>query len=117
MIRDSFVEPQCWSADDSLIVYTRNKPRKQTVVTYNVKTKQKTEIASGGYASWVPGTDEISFKNCGEDLQRCTYYGIRPDGSHTRVLFKTLASTTALSWSSDGRLVSYVSVGRPSELF
>jgi hypothetical protein len=113
--RDSFVEPQCWSADDSLIVYTRNKPMKQTVVIYNVKTKQKIEIAAGGNASWVPGTDEISFKNCGEDLQRCIYYGIRPDGSHTRVLFKTLASTTALSWSSDGRLASYVSVGRPNE--
>jgi hypothetical protein len=114
--RDSFVQPQCWSTDDTLIVYTRNQPRKQTVVTYNVYTKQKTEIAAGGNASWVPGTDEISFKNCGEDLHRCVYYGIRPDGSHTRVLFKTLASITALSWSSDGRLASYVSAGRPNEL-
>jgi len=113
--RDSFVEPPCWSADDTLIVYTRNQTRKQTVVTYNVKTKQKTEVAAGGHASWIPGTDEISYKNCGEDLQHCIYYGIRPDGSHSRVLFKTLASITALSWSSDGRLASYVSVGRPNE--
>lgn len=112
---DSFFEPQCWSRDGSLIVYTRNQVMKQTVVAYNPKTKQKTEVASGGYANWIPGTDWISFKDCGVELQRCTYYEVRSDGSDKRVLFKTLAATTPLSWSSDGRLAAYVSVGRAKE--
>lgn len=115
---DSFFEPQCWSRDGSLIVFTRNQDRgKQTVITYNVKTKQEIEIASGGNATWIPGTDWISYKYCGEDLRYCTYYEVRPDGSDAKVLFKTIGADAALSWSSDGRLAAYVSVGRSTEPF
>jgi hypothetical protein len=113
---DSFFEPQCWSRDGSMVVFTRNQPLgKQTVVTYNVKTKQKIEIASGGNATWIPGTDRISYKYRGEDLHYCTYYEVRPDGGDAKVLFKTIAADAGLSWSSDGRLAAYVSVGRPTE--
>lgn len=112
---DAFFEPQCWSRDGNTIVFTRNLPMKQTVVVYNITTKQKTEIASGGYATWIPGTDWISYKYCSEDLFSCTYYEVRPDGSGAKVLFKTLAADAALSWSSDGRLAAYVSLRRPTE--
>jgi WD40 repeat protein len=108
---NAFFEPRCWSRDGSLIAYTRNLTMKRTVVIYNIKTRQKTEIALGGNANWIPGTDWISFKHCGLDLQYCTYYQVRPDGSGAKVLFKTLAADTGLSWSSDGRLAAYVSVG------
>ena len=113
---DSFFEPQCWSRDGSLVVFTRNQERgKRTVVTYNVKTRQKTEIASGGNATWIPGTDWISYKYCGVDLKYCAYYEVRPDGSGAKVLFKTIAADAGLSWSSDGRLAAYVSVRRWTE--
>jgi hypothetical protein len=113
---DSFFEPQCWSRDGNLIVFTRNQERgKRTVVTYNFRTKQKTEIVSGGDATWIPGTDWISYKYCGEDLHYCTYYEVRSDGGDAKVLFKTIGADAALSWSSDGRLAAYVSVGRWTE--
>ncbi len=113
---DSFFEPQCWSRDGSLVVFTRNQDRgRRTVVTYNIRTKQKIEIASGGNATWIPGTDWISYKYCGIDLKYCTYYEVRPDGSGAKVLFKTIAADAALSWSSDGRLAAYVSVRRWTE--
>jgi hypothetical protein len=113
---DSFVEPQCWSRDGILVVLTRNEPRgKRTVVTYNLKTRQKIEIASGGNATWIPGTDWISYKYCGEDLRYCTYYKVRPDGSGAQVLFQTIGADGALWWSSDGRLAAYVSGARLTE--
>jgi hypothetical protein len=111
----AFFEPQCWSHDGNLVVYTRNKPRKQTVVIYNLETKKKTELGAGGYATWIPGTDWITFKDCGIDLHRCTYYKVRRDGTGKKILFKTLAATSPLSWSSDGRLAAFVSAGRPTE--
>ena len=112
---EAFFEPQCWSHDGNLVVYTRNKPRKQTVVIYNFETKKKTELGAGGYATWIPGTDWITFKDCGIDLQRCTYYKVRRDGTGKKILFKTLAATSPLSWSSDGRLAAFVSTSRPTE--
>ena len=112
---EAFFEPQCWSHDGNLVVYTRNEPMKQTVVIYNIETKKKTELGAGGYATWIPGTDWITFKDCGIDLHRCTYYKVRRDGTDKRILFKTLAATSPLSWSSDGRLAAFVSVGRPTE--
>jgi hypothetical protein len=113
---DSFFEPQCWSRDGSLVVFTRNEPRgKRTVVTYNIQTKQKIEIASGGNATWIPRTDWISYMYCGVDLHYCTYYEVRPDGSDAKVLFKTTGAGAALSWSRDGRLAAYISVGRWTE--
>ena len=111
----AFFEPQCWSHDGNLVVYTRNEPMKQTVVIYNFGTKTKTELGPGGYATWIPGTDWITFKDCGIDLQRCTYYKVRRDGTGQKILFKTLAATSPLSWSGDGRLAAFVSVGRPTE--
>jgi Tol biopolymer transport system component len=113
---NSFFEPQCWSRDGTMIVFTRNRPMKQTVINYELKTKAKREIAAGGRATWIPGTDWITFKDCGVDLQRCTYYATRPDGTNKKVLFKTLTAATGLSWSSDGRLAAYVSGTRPTEV-
>jgi hypothetical protein len=112
---EAFFAPQCWSHDGNLVAYTRNEPMKQTVVIYNLDTKKKTELSAGGYANWIPGTDWITFKDCGIALHRCTYYKVKPDGTGKRILFKTLAAASPLSWSSDGRLAAFVSAGRPTE--
>jgi hypothetical protein len=113
--RHAFVMPQCWSADGSFVVYTSNKAMNRNVVTYNLSTKLKTKIAPGGYANWIPGSDWISFLDCGLELHHCTYYKIHPNGSAKTVLFRTLSAVTALSWSDDGQYAAYVSGGRTSE--
>ncbi|MGA2846967.1 MAG: hypothetical protein ABSF68_16275, partial [Candidatus Acidiferrales bacterium] len=113
---NSFTTSQCWSPDGKILVYAKNSVGgKQTVLTYDVQTKQKKELATGARASWIPTTEWITYLDCGVEARDCTYYAIHADGTGKKALFKTFAAVTGLSWSPDGRFGAYVSAGRKSE--
>jgi hypothetical protein len=113
---NSFTTSQCWSPDGKILVYAKNSAGgKQTVLTYDVQTKRKKELATGARASWIPTTDWITYLDCGVEARDCTFYEIHADGTGKKALFKTFAAVSELSWSPDGRFGAYVSAGRKSE--
>jgi hypothetical protein len=114
---NSFTTSQCWSPDGEMLIYAKNSAGgKQTVLTYDVQTKQKKELATGASASWIPTTDWITYLDCGVEARDCTYYAIHADGTGKKVLFKTFAAVSGLSWSPDGQFGAYVSAALKSEL-
>jgi len=113
---NSFTTSQCWSPDGKILVYAKNSVGgKQAVLTYDVQTKQKKDLATGARASWIPTTDWITYLDCGVEARDCAYYAIHADGTGKKPLFKTFAAVSGLSWSPDGRFGAYVSARRKSE--
>ena len=114
---DTFVSSQCWSPDDKQFVYTVNYAHAvQSVRLYDVAENNSRSLAMGGNATWSPDGKWIAYLDCGIDLDDCTYYAIRPDGTGNRTLFKTTTPTvSALWWSPDSKVGAYVSVGRDEE--
>ncbi|HXZ13293.1 MAG TPA: hypothetical protein VEG64_12970 [Candidatus Sulfotelmatobacter sp.] len=113
---DRFVSSQCWSPDDKQFVYTVNNAAVQSVSLYDVAENNSRSLGVGGNATWSPDGKWIAYLDCGIDLDNCTYYAIRPDGTGARTLFKTTTpATSALWWSPDSKIGAYVSVGRDEE--
>jgi len=113
---DRFVSSQCWSPDDKQFVYTVNNAAVQSVSLYDVAGNNSRSLGVGGNATWSPDGKWIAYLDCGIDLDDCTYYAIRPDGTGKRKLFKTTTpATSALWWSPDSKIGAYVGVGRDEE--
>jgi Tol biopolymer transport system component len=98
---ESYTSNQCWSPDDSQIVYGT----KDEVRVYDVKGAIARTIARGVSPTWSPDGKWIAFKQ-GDD-----YFAFSPSSSQTRELFKANKSRSGLWWSPDSRMVAYLNEG------
>jgi hypothetical protein len=113
---DAHVTSQCWSPDDGQIVYTLNKPRgSQTVRLYDAQSHTARDLAHGTFATWSADGASIAYLSCPPTLRDCTYNSISPSGMDKRVLWKVSVPGTALLWSPDSRIVTYLGPPRLSK--
>jgi Tol biopolymer transport system component len=105
---DAFVDPQCWSPDDTQMVYTANNTMgTQKAAVYDVEKKVSRDFAKGTRPTWSPDGNWIALMDCPPSLSGCKYYAVRPSGKERRLLF-TSEAATSLWWSPDSRYVAYV---------
>jgi hypothetical protein len=112
---NAFVDPQCWSPDDTQVVYTANNLMgAQKVAVYYVGKKMSRDFAKGTRATWSPDGNWIALMDCPPSLWGCEYYAVRPSGQERKLLF-TSEAATSLWWSPDSRYVAYVNGAGASE--
>jgi WD40-like Beta Propeller Repeat len=112
---DAFVDPQCWSADDTQVVYTANNTMgTEKVAVYDVEKKVSRDFAKGTRPTWSPDGNWIALMDCPPSLWGCKYYAVRPSGQERKLLF-TSEAATSLWWSPDSRYVAYVNGSGASE--
>lgn len=105
---DAFADPQCWSPDDTQVVYTANNTMgTQKVAVYDVQKKSSRDFAKGTRPTWSPDGNWIALMDCPPSLYGCKYYAVRPSGEERKLLF-TSEAATSLWWSPDSRYVAYV---------
>ena len=99
--KDGFAFSQCWSPDDSQIVYAAN----EEVRVYDLKTRESRTVARGSFATWSPDGQRIAFK------RDAAYFTVSAAGADEKMLFKAKQGLSELWWSPDSRMVAYISEG------
>jgi hypothetical protein len=113
---NAVVTSQCWSADDSEIVYTLNQERGVRLVRlFDVRTRRSRDVTQGAFATWSSDGKFMAFLKCPPSLEDCDYYEIDPSNTRTNLLFHTDVGQTPIWWSPDSRFVAYVSPIGPHE--
>jgi hypothetical protein len=95
-----YISSQCWSADAKKLTYDTEG----SVRLYEPESDRSNILAKGTDPSWSPDGQWIGFRD--GDI----YYAIHPDGSGRKELFRNRwgRAVSALYWSPDSRIVTYV---------
>jgi Tol biopolymer transport system component len=113
---DTHTSSQCWSPNDTKIIYTANKSADvQIVQVYDKQQGKSVELAPGSNATWSPDGRGVAVLHCPPSFVNCVYELIDPGNGKGTTLFATTLGQTPLWWSPDSRFVAYVSPIGPAE--
>jgi hypothetical protein len=91
---------QCWSPDDTKIVYQTDDSVKIAEIGRDKSTIHI--LTKGQYPTWSPDGQWIAY------FDHNAYYAVHPDGQGRKELFHYWNPFAPLYWSPDSRMVAYV---------